>query len=396
MVSQKIGDGAILCSNFRSGKHIILSEQIFQMFNDIPCKLEQIKQSNPKIFDRLVEGYFIVDSKIDELSIIQNNMIEDITDKNLYHIIINPTLDCNLSCWYCYENKIPNSKMSLEVENGICKHIVEYYSYHPFKILKLSFFGGEPFLCPNTICNIVSFAEEFCSSNSVELILDFTTNGTVLSESLLKTIKNHTCLFQITLDGNKTRHNKIKFTKDIPDTFSATINNIYLIQKTIPRSITSVRINFDSSTLLFFDEILSELDKLDRLRTKIILKKVWQINSDRILKEKIFDTIDLTLENDFSIDYYSQGWICFADRDNQITFNYDGGIYKCTTITNFNKDNALGKFNTSTGVVSWDNEKISYLCNTEIPYDCKLCKLLPLCGGPCRKKTQIGNMMTVF
>lgn len=124
---------------------------------------------------------------------------------------------------------------------------------------------------------------------------------------------------------------------DNPDTFSATINNIYLIQKTIPKSITSVRINFDSSTLLYFDEILSELDMLDRLRTKIILKKVWQINSSAISKKKIFEIINQTLDKEFSLDYYSQGGICFADRDNQITFNYDGGVYKCTTITHYDK-----------------------------------------------------------
>ncbi len=385
-VSQGVGKGAVLCTNFRSGKHIFLSEQIFEMLNEVPSKLESLMYSNPEIFHRLKEGLFIVDNNEDELSTIQNNMINDLKDKTLYHIIINPTLDCNLSCWYCYENKIPHSMMSKNVENGICKHIVEHYKFCPFKILKLSFFGGEPFLYPNTILNIVSFAKEFCLKNSVVLILDFTTNGTLLSESILNSIKDYPCIFQITLDGNKAKHNKIKYSKDISDTFTATISNIYLIQKIIPKSIVSVRINFDSSIFLYFDEILSELDNLDRLRTKIILKKIWQVNSKSISKEKMLDIINKVLEKEFCLDYYSQGGICFADRDNQITFNYDGGIYKCTTISHFDNDNSWGVVDTSTGLVSWKNEKLLCQRDFKIPNGCKLCKLLPFCGGPCRKK----------
>lgn len=62
-----------------------------------------------------------------------------------------------------------------------------------------------------------------------------------------------------------------------------------------------------------------------------------QINSSAISKKKIFEIINQTLDKEFSLDYYSQGGICFADRDNQITFNYDGGVYKCTTITHYDK-----------------------------------------------------------
>lgn len=49
-------------------------------------------------------------------------------------------------------------------------------------------------------------------------------------------------------------------------------------------------------------------------------------------------------------------------------------------------ENSLGSFETETGIVSWNNEKISFMNKFEIPKDCRLCKLLPLCGGPCRKK----------
>lgn len=230
VVSQKIENGAILCSNFLSGKHIILSEQVFKLFNGGAEQLDFLMHSNPKVFNRLMEGLFIIDTNIDEFSIIKDNMVKNIKDNSLYHIIINPTLDCNLSCWYCYENKVPHSKMSKEIEDGICKHIAEQYNSNPFNVLKLSFFGGEPLLYPEIIIKIVSFAKEFCVRKSLGLIFDFTTNGTLLSMEVLNTIKDYPCFFQITLDGNRMKHNKIKYSKDIPDTFSATINNIIAVR----------------------------------------------------------------------------------------------------------------------------------------------------------------------
>jgi len=386
IVPQQIESGDFLCSNIMSGKHIILSGNMFKAFQDAQSNLSSLEISNPNLFNRLKEGKFIIETNIDEFSEIQNNMIKGINDRSLYQIIINPTLDCNLSCWYCYENKIIGSKMHPSIIDGICKHIVQHYSLHPFTILKLSFFGGEPTMYPDTIIKIASFAKEFCAQNSVGLLFDFTTNGTLISESLLNSIKDHPCLFQITLDGNRARHNKIKFSDTIPDAFSATLSNIHLIQRLIPASITSVRINFDSKTLSYYEEILSELDALDRLRTKIILKKVWQVDSTSISKERVMDIINMTLQRDFSLDYYNQGGICFADRNNQVTFNYNGGIYKCTTISHFNNENALGSFQVMNGKVVWDDKKTSYLKDFRIPEGCKSCKLLPSCGGPCRKK----------
>lgn len=94
----------------------------------------------------------------------------------------------------------------------------------------------------------------------------------------------------------------------------------------------------------------------------------------------------MTLQRDFSLDYYNQGGICFADRNNQVTFNYNGGIYKCTTISYFNDENALGSFQVVNGRVEWDDKKTSYLKDYRIPEGCTSCKLLPSCGGPCRKK----------
>ncbi len=387
-ISQKIASNVFLCSSFISNYHILLSEEAFRLYSQ-ETELYKLKKKYPEIFNRLVTGKFIIDQDIDEFENIENQRHKDIHDQSLYHIIINPTLDCNLSCWYCYETRIPKSRMSKEDIIATCKHIEEHYKNNPFKELKLSFFGGEPFLNFKAIKEISSFAQFFCKKNELNLLLDFTTNGSLISQSALNFLQDFRCMFQITLDGNREQHNKIKHTisKKI-DTFGVTTNNIRRIQKYIDNSFIAVRINYDKDTLKGFDSILSELLPLDRKRMKIILKKIWQVNSDEISQDILIETMEKLFANNFVVDYYGQGGVCFADRKNQAVINYDGQIFKCTTISSFDEENSLGKINTSTGKIQWYQDKLEYLDKGQTPTECKTCYIYPSCGGPCKKKLE--------
>lgn len=62
-----------------------------------------------------------------------------VNSDRLYNVVVNTTLDCNLSCWYCYENRIAGSKLSSGVIEAIKKNIYLHYETTKFKTLKLSF-----------------------------------------------------------------------------------------------------------------------------------------------------------------------------------------------------------------------------------------------------------------
>lgn len=76
-------------------------------------------------------------------------------------------------------------------------------------------------------------------------------------------LKDYNCMFQITLDGDKEQHNKVKAIKGI-DTFQLAINNIYKLTDEIPLSKIWVRINYDMDTLKNIDKIYNKLDGLNR------------------------------------------------------------------------------------------------------------------------------------
>lgn len=92
-------------------------------------------------------------------------------------------------------------------------------------------------------------------------------------------------MFQITLDGDREQHNKIKFVHGRTlDTFQATCNNIHAILDTIPDSYVFVRINFDRHTLDNFDEILGQIEDLDRKRVTVMFMYKNELNRIKAYK----------------------------------------------------------------------------------------------------------------
>lgn len=252
--------------------------------------------------------------------------------------------------------------------------------------MKLSFFGGEPFANFKAIKEIVNFSKGFCYKKNVMLLLDFTTNATLITESELEYLSSFDCMFQITLDGHKKLHNEIKYWEG-HDSYDLTVRNIHLISKGIKKSRVWIRINYNNSTLKHFNEIITEFADLDRTRTFLILRKIWQEKSEDINSAGLLNAISKALEMHFFVDCYalSRGGICFAERMNEVMFNVDGKIFKCSTLSDFNESNSLGKLDKTTGHIDWNVSKISKIPLNLKNEDCSRCKLYPSCFGVCNK-----------
>lgn len=276
--------------NFMNMSFLLLDEMAHDLYAT-EDNMDLMKNKNIKLYDELSRLGFLIEDDIDEHSIIELMRQMELHDKSMYHLIINPTLDCNLSCWYCYEDRVKGSRISEEIINGIKRHIEASYNISPFRSLNLSFFGGEPFLDFHAIKEIVFAANMFCKPKGINLNIDFTTNGSLITQSELQMLSDFNCTFQITLDGNKEQHNKVKFSRNKDfDAYTATLNNIKQIQKEIRNSYVFLRINFDKQTLNSFDGILHDINDLDRRRTTVILKRIWQVGENKVNKDQIIDT----------------------------------------------------------------------------------------------------------
>lgn len=380
----KIGENLFLYFNSFSSRYLLLDETKHGLYQSL--SVVDIEKEYPALYSTLLQNQFIIPDDFDEQAIVEYKKLSVKMDTTMYHVVVNVTLDCNLKCWYCYETKLHNSNLRENVIEAIKLNIASRHRQVRFKTLKISFFGGEPFLNFKGIKEILDYAKEFCEKNDVILLADFTTNATVIKQEYIDYLKDYTCFFQITLDGNKDKHNEVKHLKGI-DTFRCTLNNIYRISRTIPKSYIWVRINYDGKTLERIDDIIHEINDLDRKRTFLILRRIWQTDSDVITYEQLTTAIQRILDHKFFVDCYalSRNSVCFAERMNQVLINFDGKIFKCSTLSSFDDKHAMGKLDLLNGEISWEMNKIAHIPRTMTNSRCSDCSLFPSCLGPCNK-----------
>lgn len=351
--------------------------------------LDELESVDPELFELLKTKRFIVPCDLDETQKVTESRMNAIFDKSWYNVVVNTTLDCNLNCWYCYENRIKGSRLSDEVISQICQNISSHYEHSPYTLLKLSFFGGEPFMNWKGMRTIIEYGNEFCKKHGLGLLLDFTTNATLITESMVEFLSGYRCVFQITLDGSESVHNTIKKSND-PNVncYRRTLNALRLINAKITDRLIALRINFDQRSLEDIDTIISDISFLNRRRSYVIVKKVWQVDTSDIDKEQLLTVLQKLFDNNFLPDYYvmPKHGVCFAERVNQVLFNFDGQIFKCTTIDSFDEKNSLGHFDRENGLVKWDEQLLNdWTCDMQQP-ECLRCKWYGACYGPCNRQ----------
>lgn len=134
---------------------------------------------------------------------------------------------CNLQCRHCWVSA--DSKSVDKVETSLIINSIKEAIPLGLKIVKLS--GGEPFLYPEDMCQIIDLA------NAVGLDINIESNGTQVKKEVLDRINPEKAYINISLDGhNNEIHNKMRRNNQA---FENTMKGIEIIQqKGIPFGIT--------------------------------------------------------------------------------------------------------------------------------------------------------------
>lgn len=309
-----------------------------------------------------------------------------------FRLTINPTLNCNFSCWYCYETHT-TQHMKNEVLNNVMKFIENQVKRHDITTFELDWFGGEPLLCyENVIKTISSFANEVCKKENVRLISGITTNGYLISSKMLPFFKEvNMQSFQITLDGQKTLHDTIRYTKDKQGSYDKIVENITLLARELNPQFLTLRINYTSESFEDIFEIASSFPEDVRPKIKVLLQQVWQDKESNRITAGNVENLKTQFENagfqvEKEIFNCSGRNTCYADLLNQAVINYDGRVFKCTAI-NFAKETEDGVLNDE-GNILWGHSLAKKIATTTFENaHCADCKYLPICFGPCSKKT---------
>ncbi|GAA6529318.1 MAG: radical SAM protein [Prevotella sp.] len=341
-----------------------------------------------RIANILINKHIIIEDSVNELDIIKERLNKINNSQDQFEIIVVPTLACNFSCWYCYENHNTQDIISMTEINSIismlCKIIVQNKK---IQTIKIQFFGGEPMLCFDTVIKpLIIGITTNTQLNKKKLSIGMTTNGYLLSSDKVLFFKKFPIeCFQITIDGNKARHNLVRYSYKGENTYDVIIENIKNIIQNDMHVV--LRLNISENTNLIIKDLLNSFedvrDKINFLHFSI--QKVWQAG------EEVYHTIDQIVKQirDKGYDaatYFtnpSSIWqTCYADKKNHLVMNPNGKIFGCTA-RNFSNKQIEGQL-LPNGDIKWFplHQRRRLISPLDFP-SCLNCKILPICIGGC-------------
>ncbi|SHG71616.1 radical SAM/SPASM domain-containing protein [Pedobacter caeni] len=343
---------------------------------------------HPTFFQKLLEDRYIVTDDANEIEEVREIMNRVDADEFRYHLVINPTMNCNFKCWYCYESHIKDSKMDLSTINNIVKHLDQVLSANSkINEVIISWFGGEPLLYfEKVMLPIYKEIDLLKEKYKVTVSSNITTNGFLIKENMIAEFKKYDLNdFQITLDGNRFLHDTVRFVSKSRGSYDDIVHNMKLLARNEFRVI--VRINYTKTNLPDIEEIYEDFQDLtdaDKRFLTFNLHKVWQ-EEDQTLNDRadevvsFFRTKGLKGGNAYVPDTLQNS--CYADRSNHATVNYDGKVFKCTA-RDFSDTNSEGVINED-GEIVWNHKYHDRMSIKLKNKPCHTCNILPLCNGGC-------------
>lgn len=364
-----------------------LTPQLANIFNEGKAAPEKIKAQHAELYDHLLQkGIFVCDDA-DETEAYIRKREEYERSSGEYTITINPTLACNMSCWYCYESHKNMPAMSADVKQSVLLLIDKLLADNKLKKLNLSFFGGEPLLYfDKVVVDIINHAKMQCKAFDAKLSIHFTTNAYLLTDSVLKQLEGLDVSFQITIDGGKQVHDSVRKTKGGEPTYARIVEHIH---QTLSRGFSvGVRFNYTAKSMPSFIDVVKDFSHLPQEQKHLVnftFQRVWQDNEgDASQVEQQVEHIERAFEQAGLFVNNAKSYIvpyCYADGVNTAVVNYNGDLFKCTArdFAPKSKEGTLA----ADGTLRW-NERLRKRMSIRHGSDtCLQCRIYPICHGGC-------------
>lgn len=373
--------------NAATDQLVALTPQLANIFNESKAAPEKIKAQHAELYDHLLQkGIFVCDDA-DETEAYIRKREEYERSSGEYTITINPTLACNMSCWYCYESHKNMPAMSADVKQSVLLLIDKLLADNKLKKLNISFFGGEPLLYfDKVVVDIINHAKMQCKAFDAKLSIHFTTNAYLLTDNVLKHLEGLDVSFQITIDGGKQVHDSVRKTKGGEPTYARIVEHVH---QTLSRGFSvGVRFNYTAKSIPSFIDVVKDFSHLQQEQKPLVnftFQRVWQDNEgDASQVEQQVEHIERAFEQAGLFVNNAKSYIvpyCYADGVNTAVVNYNGDLFKCTArdFAPKSKEGTLA----ADGTLRW-NERLRKRMSIRHGSDtCLLCRIYPICHGGC-------------
>jgi uncharacterized protein len=392
----------LLYNTYSTGLLELDSDNLVKKIEECMAQGYVLKYFSEEHNDILKQNGFIVDQELNEVDLIKFRYRKGAYDTSELFIQIIPTTRCNFSCPYCFQTNKADESMNendcVEVENFIERQIKE----NSPRSFQISWYGGEPLLEVDTIERLALFINDTCEKNGISKIEShMVTNGYFLDEKTALRLTNCGIKdIQITLDGGRSDHNRLRFLADGSGTFDEVINGVYVASKYFRDTVVRFninRLNLDSIRELIASEEVFKSENVivfpGYLKTYLggTMNKgqdVHMFTGDEFRKIQI-ELIKNNKRKDVRgniLTFPAKMNNCYADAFSAYNIGPGGKVYKCLEriapeeVVGYIKDGELRP-----NKIYWDwLIKEPFINNT-----CENCLYLPMCMGGCPSARRI-------
>lgn len=388
--------GAFLAYSSKTNSFLEISEDLFALLKQALCSTDKsVPNGIPvEIVKLLQEEGFICNVNDDDEFVSKYQFITQSIQHNTSKLglVIVPTLNCNFNCPYCFES----FKQAKYMDDMVEKELIDFIKSHgKAEMITLTWYGGEPLLALNRIESILDNI-----ATSIPLKINehtLITNGYLFNDKAIKLFQKYPLdTIQITLDGVKNRHNKLRALKynNSVSTYDIILKNIESIVEKLPSTQLHIRVNIDKDNQNDYFRVYEDLHSLVNFDNITIYPGMIRLEN----KEKtclVNPAFERWESANFIYNLNEKGYLkgdiyprrrmaktCCASCVSSYIVGPSGEIYKCWNDVS-DKDKIIGYINEE----KISNPTLYYRyhqgCAWYNDIECKTCFFMPICNGKC-------------
>lgn len=219
-------------------------------------------------------------------------------NKSIFKLEFMIQLGCNLKCKYCYadegtygasENIVLKPDDARTILNNLINNGIS-------EIKNITFFGGEPSEYPETILAICEHCETLYKNKKLVSVPEFyiVTNGTILKQILIDTIKKYNIKMTISLDGPEHINDEVRIDKNNNGTYKRVSNNLLKLRE---NNIEPVMIE-STYTKIHEDNGISRESLINIMKKKFAIPTIYVADCS----DSEYSPISEQLKDDFMIE----------------------------------------------------------------------------------------------
>ena len=269
-------------------------------------------------------------------------------DLKFTEVTFQVTENCTLACTYCYQHDKSPKIMSFDVAKRFIDTLFRQY-INTHRCLILDFIGGEPFMVPELISEIVDYWDYRCIMDNLQWgklsRFSICSNGTEYRtekvQKLLRKIGNRLS-FTVSIDGNKELHDSARVFHNGKGSYDVAIDAATDFENKYKVDLGSKMTIAPSNIIFLYPAIKHYLDSGKKeIFANCVYEEGWTYEDAKLFYKELKRVADYKLENyiDTYLSLFEEDFFCPMDEDDNqnwcggnglmLAADPDGVLYPC-------------------------------------------------------------------